>query len=170
MIFIFGLIIFQTPDYRVKIYSKYRSIVQNGKFTEDEDGVKIYWSVNGMKQEDPVLIEFIQNNVIVKPDNLPLKLFEMKDFEEMGGQFNQSFEAENVLGLKTSRTDKKGFFIEAGAASGEGFSNSLLFEVKYQFTGLLVEPNPDLLKGLYDRHRNAYILPHCLSTKVTRIH
>ena len=29
----------------------------------------------------------------------------------------------------------------------------------------MVEPNPDLLKELYSKHRNAYVLPHCLSTK-----
>ena len=33
------------------------------------------------------------------------------------------------------------------------------------WTGLLVEPNPDNLAKLIDLHRNAWILPHCLSTK-----
>ena len=70
-----------------------------------------------------------------------------------------------ILGLKTSKKDTKGFFIEAGAADGEYLSNSLFFEMKYSWTGLLVEPNPNLLSQLYKKYRKAYILPHCLSTE-----
>ena len=70
-----------------------------------------------------------------------------------------------TLGLKSTQKDTKGFFIEAGAVDGEYLSNTLLFEMKYDWTGLLVEPNPAQLKELYTKHRKAYILPHCLSTK-----
>ena len=35
--------------------------------------------------------------------------------------------------------------------------------------GLLVEPNPDFHEALISKHRNAWILPHCLSTKTTPI-
>ena len=61
--------------------------------------------------------------------------------------------------------DAPGGVREAGAADGEGISNTLFFEAKYNWTGLLVEANPDELKELFSKHRNAYILPHCLSTK-----
>ena len=85
----------------------------------------------------------------------------------MKGQFNQPFKAEQILGLKSSKKleEIKGFFIEAGAAEGEEFSNTLYYETKYGWTGLLVEPNPEFLKQLYSKHRSSYILPHCLSTK-----
>jgi hypothetical protein len=43
---------------------------------------------------------------------------------------------------------EKGFFIEAGAYDGEVFSNSLFYELKHGWTGLLVEPNPDALSDL----------------------
>ena len=59
----------------------------------------------------------------------------------------------------------KGFFIEAGAACGEHLSNTLYLEMIFGWTGLLVEPNPDMLAKLYSKHRNAWVLPHCLSTK-----
>ena len=89
--------------------------------------------------------------------------------------------------------NRQGFFIEAGACDGETLSNSLYFEVSisyvsivlqhlihyrpfyplqyknirfqilYNFTGLLVEPNPDFLDHLKLKRRNAWILPHCLS-------
>ena len=32
---------------------------------------------------------------------------------------------------------------------------------------MLVEPNPDFHYALLSKHRNAWILPHCLSTKTT---
>ena len=48
---------------------------------------------------------------------------------------------------------------------GELISNTLYFELKYGWTGLLVEPNPDGLRELYSKHRKSTILPHCLSTK-----
>ena len=101
--------------------------------------------------------------MLVKPDNLPLKLTKIKhneqrnDYDKMGGQFHQPFEVEKVLGLKTSEkiNGLQGFFIEAGAAGGEALSNTLYFEIKYGWTGLLDEPNPDLLRELYSKHRSA---------------
>ena len=48
---------------------------------------------------------------------------------------------DNLLGGKTS-----GVFIECGAANGEMHSNSLFFEMKRQWKGLLVEANPKLYK------------------------
>jgi hypothetical protein len=38
--------------------------------------------------------------------------------------------------------------VEAGAYDGEVFSNSLFFELKLGWKGLLVEPNPDALSDL----------------------
>ena len=46
------------------------------------------------------------------------------------------------------KDQKDGFFIEAGAYDGETLSNSLFFELKLGWKGLLVEPNPDALAGL----------------------
>ena len=43
---------------------------------------------------------------------------------------------------------KNGFFIEAGAYDGEVFSNTLFYELKQNWTGLLIEPNPDAFEEL----------------------
>ena len=43
---------------------------------------------------------------------------------------------------------RNGFFIEAGAYDGEISSNTLFFELKQNWTGLLVEPNPDIFQML----------------------
>jgi hypothetical protein len=43
-------------------------MLQKSYVSKSEDGmVKIYWAVNGMKQDDPILIDFIRENVLVKP-------------------------------------------------------------------------------------------------------
>ena len=55
------------------------------------------------------------------------------------------------------------FFIEAGAMDGEIISNTLYLEMKYNWTGLLVEPNPILAQMLVKKGRNAWIFPHCFS-------
>ena len=78
-----------------------------------------------------------------------------------GSQFGQPILVQKILNLNKS----SGFFIEAGAADGELISNTLHLELNYNWTGLLVEPNPTFLKALLSKQRNAYILPHCLSTK-----
>ena len=66
------------------------------------------------------------------------------------------------IGLSGSNSSSR-FFIEAGAFDGEMKSNSLYFELKYNWTGLLVEPNPILVSMMVKKKRNAYILPYCLS-------
>ena len=48
---------------------------------------------------------------------------------------------------------KNGFFIEAGAYDGEKYSNTLFFELKQSWTGLLIEPNPDAFQLLKEKVR-----------------
>ena len=111
------------------------TLIRNGKVTEAEGGIiKVYWALNGMKQDDPVLIEFIRENVLVKPENLPLKLAKIKTngLKFMGGQYGQPFEVEKILGLKSSKKDtQKGFFIEAGAA-GNNVTLVLVMDFTYE--------------------------------------
>ena len=61
------------------------------------------------------------------------------------------------------KPNTKCYFVEAGACDGELISNTLYFEVKHNWTGLLVEPNPDYVTLLKKKNRNSWILPHCLS-------
>ena len=60
---------------------------------------------------------------------------------------------------------KNGFFIEAGAYDGEALSNSLFYELKLNWTGILVEANPDAFNELKSKHRKSWLLGHCLSTQ-----
>ncbi len=64
------------------------------------------------------------------------------------GQYGQPSVLDQMLGGDR----KRGFFIEAGAYDGERLSNTLLFEIKHQWSGLLVEPNPEAFQKL--KHKN----------------
>ena len=59
---------------------------------------------------------------------------------------------------------RNGIFIEAGAYDGEIHSNTLQLELKYNWTGILVEPNPDSFQELLTKHRHCYAINTCLST------
>jgi hypothetical protein len=64
---------------------------------------------------------------------------------------------------------RNGFFIECGANDGMFQSNTVYFERKYSWTGLLVEANPRLAKLLLSSNREVkftfeikrMILTHC---------
>ena len=58
---------------------------------------------------------------------------------------------------------QNGFYIESGALDGEYLSNSLFFELKRNFTGLLVEPDVFSYKKLLKKNRKAYSINACYS-------
>ena len=143
-------------------------------FEEKEENISmgndlhIHWDLIGMYQTDKALIEAIRTKVLWNPPNpkkdLNLEYEDTNDIIE--GEFGQPLNAEKVLkshGLWNAK--KQGFFIEAGASGGELLSNTLYFETKHNWTGLLVEPNPDWWNELKSKNRNAWVLPHCLSTQ-----
>ena len=62
--------------------------------------------------------------------------------KHLNGQFSQPKTVETILKKRWSKKKWKkkigsGFFVEAGAFDGALLSNSLLFELKYNWTGLL---------------------------------
>jgi len=101
----------------------------------------------------PGLLKYIRHLIDNPPENAT------KYDERDVSQENQATYVDELLKGK-----RNGFYIECGAADGMLFSNSRLFESKRGWTGLLVEPNPNLYKSLIDKHRNAYSLNACLST------
>ena len=112
----------------------------------------------GLSQDNNELIEIIQDKLILKPSSEEYNLSDPKLW--IKGQHGQPFEVEKIFKGK-----KNGFYIEAGAFDGEAFSNTLLFELKHNWTGLLVEPNPDNFKQLLEKKRKAYSLESCFSTE-----
>lgn len=118
-------------------------------------------SLNLLKQDDPVLIEAVRKLIIPPSEATVDYNFTAKEPYLMG-QYGQVIDLIELLGKQD-----KGFFIEAGAYDGEEYSNSLYFEMKKTWKGLLVEPNPDALEQLLTKNRKAHIFPRCLSTKKT---
>ena len=133
-----------------------------------ENNVPIYWDLMGMDQDNEFLIRAIKEKVLWHPPypkrDIHIKYEDLED--TLRGQDDQPLYAEKIL-KKHNIWDpvKPGFYIEAGAAGGELYSNTLYFEMKYNWTGLLVEPSPIWWKELKSKNRNAWILPHCLSTE-----
>ena len=54
---------------------------------------------------------------------------------------------------------KDGFFIEAGADDFETDSNTLLFELQHNWTGILVEPNPTIFPKGFSKQRKVSFYP-----------
>ena len=96
--------------------------------------------VIGLHQDDPLLIKAIQEKYLTF--HKEGSTYNLSTNPKLDGQFGQADTIEKLF-----RGKKNGFFVEAGAFDGENFSNTLLFELKHNWTGLLVEPNPDLYKG-----------------------
>ena len=83
-------------------------------------------------QEHPELIKLIEQHHLHSPSaaSVPLNLSHLPSEEELAGQKGQARSVEELLEGKTG-----GFFIEAGAWDGEALSNTLLFELNYNWTG-----------------------------------
>jgi FkbM family methyltransferase len=62
------------------------------------------------------------------------------------------------------RTNNKtgGFFVEFGATDGVIFSNSLLLEKEFGWTGICAEPNPDFYEKL-ETNRACIVSPDCIT-------
>ncbi|XP_045130731.1 uncharacterized protein LOC123515903 isoform X2 [Portunus trituberculatus] len=66
---------------------------------------------------------------------------------------------------KYFRNKVGGFFVEAGALDGYVLSTTVKLERDQAWTGLLVEPRPDMFHQLLDKHRKAHAAKFCLSEK-----
>ena len=113
-------------------------------------------SLLGLHQDDPLLINQIKP-LIHPPSELDYNFTKEPDLK---GQFGQAIEVSKLLGGQTN-----GFFIEAGAFNGQDISNTLLLEMQYNWTGILIEPNPDLYQEMLTKQRKSYCLETCLSTE-----
>ena len=125
--------------------------------------IEIDWRLNVLDQEDPALIKILHDYYLSLPTDLvrnitPVKLTPRNIY----GQFFQG----KVVDQYYSSSKYGGFFIEAGAFDGETVSNTLFLEVERNWTGILVEANPDNFKHLQSRNRNVSSIETCLSRKI----
>ena len=164
------------------VVSMYKTNYLGGRKThkihdENFNASKIHWEFNWSNQWDQRLIKFIRDELLIPPpayskNNLNLlNKYDPDTPWKHQGQNGEALVVEYLYGLDKVENhtghnvlgDKPNFFIEAGALDGEWTSNTLYLELKYNWTGLLVEPNPAYLKQLIRKKRNAWIFPHCLS-------
>lgn len=76
------------------------------------------------------------------------------------GQYQQDKYLDQLFKKKT-----KGVFVDIGAHDGTTFSNSYFFEKERNWTGVCVEPIPEIFKKL-DEVRNCIKVNGCISQKV----
>jgi len=108
---------------------------------------------------DQQLASYILSQVSGPSPKRPRQLTKPTPHED-ASQFGQSMFVDRLLSGR-----RNGFFVECGAYDGEIYSNSLFFELKRNWTGLLIEANPEFHRALLDKNRRAYVLGSCLSTE-----
>ena len=98
------------------------------------------------------------------------------DWKREDPQVRRSYALNDLdLKLETYLAGAPGFFIEAGANDGVSQSNTLFFEKHYQWTGLLIEPVPELAKRC-QRNRpdctvvNTALVPFDFPAKTIEMH
>lgn len=106
---------------------------------------------------DEGFLEFIRRNWIVGPSQEDYRLMS-RNRDHDPSQFGQGTFVDKALGRK-----RGGFFVECGAARGEVFSNTLRLERSRNWTGLLIEANPDSFDKLLKTRRKSYAVNSCLS-------
>ena len=113
-------------------------------------------SLQDYQQDNRNLSEYICKEWLLPPFRGPRNLSNPE--KEHYSQRGQSKYIDDLLEHK-----RNGFYIESGAANGEGLSNSLFFEKSRNWTGLLVEANPVSFHSLIEKRRHAYTVNACLS-------
>lgn len=143
----------------------------NGYCSADDIGCNlgIDESLNELDQEDPKLIEAIRTKYLTPPSTkeyeFDYSIRSRRDGEDQYPHIQGQYLQPPLIDKIFNRSKWDGFFIEAGAHDGYLISNSLYFELKYNWTGLLVEPNPEIQSKLAQSGRKAWTFPHCFSTK-----
>ena len=107
--------------------------------------------------DDEHLIRTIEKTLLIPPNTEKRYNF-TDDKNNDKSQFGQDEKVAKLFNYK-----RNGFFIEAGAYDGEVYSNTLQLERRYNWTGLLVEPNPDNFVKLLAKNRKSYAIETCLS-------
>jgi len=117
-----------------------------------------------LEQESTQLIHNIRERILIhnngtKPYNLT---FSTDEFYREPRKYSDQ-QALEVDDLVFKGKLKDGFFIEAGARDFQDQSTSLYFELKYNWTGLLVEPSQFHYKTGLQTQRRVYSAETCFS-------
>jgi len=131
--------------------------------------VTLWTELNCMEQDDKQLLAGLREEFLQAPSyegynqtmiSVPLQSLPFKYSNYQYSQYGQDVFLDKHV-FKQSVTE--GYFVEAGAVNGVLDSNTLLFELRYNWTGLLVEANPANYPPLAVTGRKAWVAPVCLS-------
>ena len=104
--------------------------------------------------DDQHLLNYIRSMMSQQgPGGRHLRNASKVDFSQVGGsQFVD----------KLLKQRRNGFFVECGAFGGEDLSDSLFFELERNWTGILIEANPEYHQEILRKNRRALVLRACL--------
>jgi FkbM family methyltransferase len=133
----------------------YNSSAQQGLISKETLLTTLKYMIEEREAHDPELVNFVQT-LIQPPSKKKINLRKNKADDDYS-QYGQSRYIDEQLDMKNY-----GFFVEAGGYDGEQYSNSLYFELKRNWTGVLIEPVPSLYTAILSKNRNAYALNACV--------
>ncbi|XP_013387740.1 protein Star-like [Lingula anatina] len=107
---------------------------------------------------DPRLLEFVRRRLLYAPSRKPRNL-------KRPNTLDYSPRAQSRVVDTFLHQRRNGFFVEAGAWDGEKTSNSLFFEKSRNWTGILIEPDPQNFEQLVMKNRKAFVVQSCLTSK-----
>jgi len=116
--------------------------------------------LNCFEQGEEFLINALANDHLRPPSVLPYNFSVPVEEVNTWGQYGQPAYIDEVF---FKGQVKDGFFIEAGADDFETDSNTLLFELQHNWTGILVEPNPTIFPKGFSKQRKVWGSSTCLA-------
>ena len=116
----------------------------------------VQYMIEDRDEYDPELVAFVRSLILTPQTKRSQYSKKRADFSQMG----QSLYIDQLLNSKIN-----GFFIESGGFDGETFSNSLYFELKRNWTGILIEPIPSFYLKLVSKKRCVYAINACIAGK-----
>ena len=116
-------------------------------------------------QEEPFLANQLMKYYIDEPSKQDLNISEEVVGNIMSGDGIGEYYQDEILDkLLFQGRERDGFFVEAGAWDFVHTSNSLWYELRYNWTGLLIEPHYLAYQSGRHTHRNVWSVSTCLST------
>jgi hypothetical protein len=115
----------------------------------------LQFMLKDVEQDDPALVDFVRT-LIKPPSKLPINLIrkDKSDFSQIG---------QSMVMDQAFKSKRDGFFVESGGYNGEDFSNTLFFELKRNWSGILIEPITELYNDLVKKNRNIYSINACIA-------
>ncbi|XP_059489244.1 protein Star-like [Neocloeon triangulifer] len=120
-------------------------------------------SMEGLDQFDAKLVQYTRDTILIPPEEYSANDTTSRLLIDEKYDPSVMQVASKIIKLLKHR--KNGFVVECGVWDGIAQSNSLLLEIFYNWTSLLIEAAPTEVRKVEARRNRAWIAPACLSTK-----